>query len=46
MQKLATEGKLSKLTIAQLKVYIERHRLSKQGRKDDLIERIIEHMGS
>ena len=45
MQGMAEEGKLAKLTVADLKKYCEVHQLLKGGKKDDIIARIKKHLG-
>ncbi|PNH06049.1 ATP-dependent DNA helicase 2 subunit KU70 [Tetrabaena socialis] len=42
---LARAGNLSTLTIDQLKVYLKRHQLKLSGKKQELVERVLDHMG-
>jgi hypothetical protein len=42
---LAQAGTLAKLTVADLEMYLEYHRLKKTGNKAAKIERIKEHLG-
>eukprot|EP01025_Chloroclados_australasicus_P005593 TRINITY_DN11721_c0_g1_i2.p1 TRINITY_DN11721_c0_g1~~TRINITY_DN11721_c0_g1_i2.p1 ORF type:complete len:646 (+),score=98.52 TRINITY_DN11721_c0_g1_i2:146-2083(+) len=43
-EKLATDGKLNKLTVNDLTLYTSQHKLSSAGRKADIIKRIEEHL--
>lgn len=45
-QELRADGKLGKLTIAQLKLYLRKHSLPLSGKKGDLVSRIEDHMDS
>lgn len=45
LQEMAKAGQLSKLTRVPLNEYCDRHRLNKSGRKDVIVERIMEHLG-
>ena len=45
-KELAENDGLSKLTVADLKVYLEMYKLPKGGKKADLIDRIKEHLDS
>ena len=45
-QALAASGKLGKLKVDDLKPYLRAHGLKVTGKKDDLIERITEHVNS
>ena len=40
------EGTLSKLTMDQLKDYLRAHSLKLAGKKDELVARVTEHLGS
>ncbi|DBA83496.1 hypothetical protein WJX79_009209 [Trebouxia sp. C0005] len=42
---LATDGKLGKLTVNDLKKYCEVNQLPKSGKKDDIVRRIAAHLG-
>ncbi|KAI3853730.1 hypothetical protein MKW98_025247 [Papaver atlanticum] len=42
---LAEQGKLSYLTVVDLKRYLTAHNLPLSGKKDDLIKRILTHLG-
>ncbi|KAI3989530.1 hypothetical protein MKX01_035292 [Papaver californicum] len=42
---LAEQGKLSYLTVVDLKRYLTAHNLPLTGKKDDLIKRIVNHLG-
>lgn len=44
LQGMAANGKLSKLTVNDLKKYCEANQLPKSGKKDDIVQRIIAHM--
>ena len=44
MQALAASGKLGKLKVDDLKVYLKVNGLKVTGKKDELIQRITEHM--
>lgn len=44
VKKLAAEGGLARLTIPQLKDVCAAHGLKKTGKKDELVERITQHV--
>lgn len=44
-QSLADQGKLSTLTVDNLKIYCAAHGLAKSGKKADVIDRITRHLG-
>ncbi len=46
LQALAASGKLGKLKVDDLKPYLRAHGLKVTGKKDELIERITEHIDS
>ena len=46
VQALAASGKLGKLKVDDLKPYLRAHGLKVTGKKDELIERITEHINS
>ena len=46
LQALAASGKLGKLKVDDLKPYLKANGLKVTGKKDDLIERITEHVQS
>ena len=41
---IARSGKLKSLTVDQLKAYLDLHRLSKAGKKAELVERVEKHV--
>ena len=41
---MAARGTLAKLTVNDLKKYCEVHHLAKSGKKDDIVQRIIQHV--
>ncbi len=45
MQGLATDGKLGKLTVNELKKYCEVNQLPKSGKKDEIVRRVSTHLG-
>lgn len=46
MQALAASGKLGKLKVDDLKVYLKVNGLKVTGKKDELIQRVTEHIES
>lgn len=46
MQGLAAAGALGKLKVDELKKYLKANGLKVTGKKDDLIERITEHLAN
>lgn len=44
MQGMAARGTLAKLTVNDLKKYCEVHHLLKGGKKDDIVQRVKEHV--
>ena len=46
VQGLAADGKLSKLTVNDLKKYCEVNQLPKSGKKDDIVQRITAHLST
>jgi hypothetical protein len=36
-------GRIKKLTIPELKIYLKKHKLTVGGKKEDLVQRIIDH---
>jgi len=46
LQALAASGKLGKLKVDDLKPYLKANGLKVTGKKDDLIQRITEHVQS
>ena len=44
VQGMAARGTLAKLTVNDLKKYCEVHQLPKSGKKDDIVQRITEHI--
>ena len=43
-QEMAKAGTLSKLTLPPLKDFCKKNHLSTNGRKDEIIERIMDHI--
>lgn len=44
MQGMAGRGTLAKLTVNDLKKYCEANHLLKSGKKDDIVQRVKEHL--
>lgn len=44
VQGMAARGTLAKLTVNDLKKYCEVHQLPKSGKKDDIVQRILQHV--